>query len=533
MFVVNAISFHLTNKQTFVNNQYLIKMKTILKFGFLLLLISNQSFIQAENIQSKAALEDLTDDGGATSGQYPNSPNGEGIDKLFDNDGTTKHVITGGATAWVQYKANQYYIVTQYAITSGNDAPPRDPKSWTLEGSNDGENFVTIDSRENQDWTSRNERREFTFTNTVKYRYYRLNMTNHGVDEWGYNILQLSELEIYGTPEGGEFPTANFTVDKSVINIGEAVTFTNASTNADTYLWDFGSAGTSTETNPSVTFNSAGYYTISLKAFKGAESDLITKTDVLIVNDPNSPWANFQYPNIQFVDKDVTSEGALIYHQIVTDPEAYIKQHAREVAEMTYYKPEDVNRVDNVIYTIEWYDGISAKSGSQPNIGIVFSTQHVKTTFDNTGGDLDKVAFEIKGVLYHELTHGYQFEPQGAGSYQKGTEFYGFIEGLADYNRIVKGYHTATQQMGGHWTDGYTTTGFFYKYIAEKYDADFTKKLNATCKTINPWSHDKAFREILGRGVRDLWNEYQGNPTNAKDISFAVPYPAPFNKVIL
>jgi len=472
-------------------------MKVEFKFltALVLTFIFGINIIKAISIDENKTktLEEVTIDGGIISCEFPNSPNGESVDKLIDKDINTKHVISGGSEAWVQYKAIQNYIVTKYAITSANDAPERDPQAWTLEGSKDGENFVVIDTREDQDWTNRKERREFSFTNTEEYRYYRIDMNNHGVDSWGYDILQASELEIYGIPMGGDFPVADFTINNTVINMGNTVTFTNTSTNADSYLWDFGTAGTSTEANPAITFSNSGYFTVSLTAYKGEESDKITKTDVIVVNDPNSPWANFSYPNVNFIDNDGSSEGAEIYHQLVTDPESYIKQHALEVAELIYFNPEEVNKIDNVKYTIEWYDGISAKSGSQPNIEIIFSTKHVKITFDNTGGNLDKVAFEIKGVLYHELTHGYQFEPKGAGGYQPGTEFYGFIEGLADYNRIVKGYHTATMHTGGHWTDGYTTTGFFYKYIADKYDNEFTKKLNATCKTIDPWSHESAF----------------------------------------
>jgi len=57
-------------------------------------------------------------------------------------------------------------------------------------------------------------------------------------------------------------PTAGYTYSAS----GLTVNFTNTSTNATGYEWDFGDGQTSTETNPSHTFASNGTYTVQLIA---------------------------------------------------------------------------------------------------------------------------------------------------------------------------------------------------------------------------------------------------------------------------
>lgn len=44
--------------------------------------------------------------------------------------------------------------------------------------------------------------------------------------------------------------------------------------------------------------------------------------------------------------------------------------------------------------------------------------------------------FETRGVLLHELTHAYQLEPQGIGSYGTNRVFWAFIEGMADAVRV-------------------------------------------------------------------------------------------------
>ena len=64
-------------------------------------------------------------------------------------------------------------------------------------------------------------------------------------------------------------PTANFTFRQAPICPGGKITFTNASTNcAATYLWTFagGTPATSTDATPTVTYATAGTYTVTLVA---------------------------------------------------------------------------------------------------------------------------------------------------------------------------------------------------------------------------------------------------------------------------
>jgi hypothetical protein len=141
--------------------------------------------------------QDITDLGGTISAQYQTgSPAGEAYTNLTDNNVGAKY-LTFNASAWLQYQANANYIVTGYTITSANDAPERDPLNWTLQGSNNGSTWTTIDTRTNQDFPNRFQTRAFTFTNTTSYMYYRFNMTNNSG-----TILQLGEIELFGTPAG-------------------------------------------------------------------------------------------------------------------------------------------------------------------------------------------------------------------------------------------------------------------------------------------------------------------------------------------
>ena len=141
--------------------------------------------------------QDITDLGGTLSAQYQTgSPAGEEFTNLINNNVRSKY-LTFNASAWMQFQTNASYIVRSYTITSANDSPERDPLNWTLQGSNNGSSWTTIDTRTNQDFPDRFQTRAFTFNNSTGYTYYRFNMSNNSG-----TILQLGEIELFGTPTG-------------------------------------------------------------------------------------------------------------------------------------------------------------------------------------------------------------------------------------------------------------------------------------------------------------------------------------------
>ena len=83
-------------------------------------------------------------------------------------------------------------------------------------------------------------------------------------------------------------PTANFT--SSTNNL--TATFSNASTNASSYSWNFGDGNTSTATNPTHTYSSAGTYTVTLTASNSCGNNTTTNSVTVTAAAP-SPVANF------------------------------------------------------------------------------------------------------------------------------------------------------------------------------------------------------------------------------------------------
>jgi LPXTG-motif cell wall-anchored protein len=157
-----------------------LKMK---KMFFLLMVLF---LLGAASVQAAAVeVESATAEG--------ESPEAESPIKAFDSDSSTKFLVFKAAPAFLQVKLKQNAIITSYSLTSANDEPGRDPKSWELLGSNDGENWEVIDKQSGQAFAERLEKKEYTISNNTKeFLHYKLNITENG----GADIIQLADLDL-------------------------------------------------------------------------------------------------------------------------------------------------------------------------------------------------------------------------------------------------------------------------------------------------------------------------------------------------
>ncbi|WP_082422570.1 basic secretory protein-like protein [Aquimarina longa] len=622
---------------------------------------------------------DITNDGGTISSQYNDSPSNEGISNIVDNNLNSKY-LTFNASAWVQYKATKSYVLSSYTITSGNDAPERDPKSWTLQGSTNGNSWQNINQRSNQDFSGRNQKRTFTVTTTSSYQYYRLSMKNNSG-----NILQVSEIELFGKEKNAkQLPVANFRVTKTSIKEGESVSFINSSTDATSYSWTF-SGGTpfnSTQKNPTVRYNRAGTYSVTLKATNRDGSDTQTKSSYITVTrdsgggsgdikditdlggeassqyndspanegilklfdnnanskfltfnasswvqfkadksyilssytltsgndaperDPKSwtlqgstngtswtnidqrsnqdfssrnqkrafqtntrsayayyrlsmrnnsgnilqiselelfgkegstgggscQWGNnFLTPTVQFTDFDGSTIGSRIFNQVIPNVRSYMQQRCLDVAKILYRNSADAPKFRLLKFELKNEDFVAYKSGEGDQMTIAVSTQHLAKIYRDSGNNSQVIKDEIDGILFHEVTHGYNYSPTTGGTYDGSSPFWAYTEGIADGVRIYSGFHqtkTPDVNSSSKWLGGYTTTGFFLQYVTEKYDKNFIYKFNKAAKDLgNSWSFDNAFRNILGKGVATVWNEYKNYINGGNKIDYDGNYP--------
>ncbi|GAB3894810.1 hypothetical protein GCM10029964_073810 [Kibdelosporangium lantanae] len=123
-----------------------------------------------------------------------NPPN-ETKEKAADGDPLTKW-LTFANTGWLAFQLTKPTVVTSYALTSANDYPGRNPKDWTLQGSNDGgQSWTDVDKQTGQTFSDPFQTRKFTVTpaNTTAYTNYRLNITANS----GEPLIQLADLRLF------------------------------------------------------------------------------------------------------------------------------------------------------------------------------------------------------------------------------------------------------------------------------------------------------------------------------------------------
>ena len=122
------------------------------------------------------------------SGENPPS---ETKERAVDGSSSSKW-LTRSPAGWLQVQLSAPAAVVHYSLTAANDSPERDPRDWTLQGSNDGTTWTTLDTRTGQDLGDRFATKEFRFANATAYTYYRLDITaNHGD-----SLLQLADLDL-------------------------------------------------------------------------------------------------------------------------------------------------------------------------------------------------------------------------------------------------------------------------------------------------------------------------------------------------
>ena len=152
--------------------------------------------------------------------------------------------------------------------------------------------------------------------------------------------------------------------------------------------------------------------------------------------------------------------------------------------------PSQRKNVEKITLYVENIDGVAYTINNE----IHLSANYVGTY----QGDVRR---EITGVLYHEMTHVWQWNGQGNAPS-------GIIEGMADYVRLTAGLapsHWVKPGSGDTWDQGYDVTAFFLQYC-ESVKPGFVAEMNS--KMAEGWSL-QFFNDLTGKSVDELWKDYK------------------------
>lgn len=146
-----------------------------------------------------------------------NGWNDSPLSALMDNDATTKFGCSSSADSWAIIIASKPVAVKQYSFVTGADTykfPARNPRSWKIEGSNDNQNWTTIDEHSDYDayMVHSVNCEEFVFTvgDTEAYKYFKFSAgTGDGfqlgelwINEQAYNWGEPTETASTCTVQG-------------------------------------------------------------------------------------------------------------------------------------------------------------------------------------------------------------------------------------------------------------------------------------------------------------------------------------------
>lgn len=443
-----------------------------------------------------------------TAGCY-GSPTAEGVENLVDGDPRTKFLAFANS-AWMRLDAGRPFVLDHYAITSANDFPERDPRSWIFQGSNDGVNWTDLDIRTGETFTDRHQRREFAVATEHFFRHYRLRAENRET-----STIQLAELEIFGrTP---------FTGSAAALPASPAeLSATPVSRSAITLVWTDGggqprlyrieqsadgapftpvaytAAGTTSVTIARLPAGATRRFRVIAEnaAGESAPSSAISAmTKASLVGTKNADgtvrYAEGGY-TLTIDDKDPANTPDNLVTDMIDEFFAIYPQMAAA------YNPATPKSV-RVTFD-PTYDGIAATNAAAAS--VIIASAWAKQAGTPDGVD----------VIAHEGFHVVQaYSAAGLPGWA--------VEGLADYARLRFGqsdgracWTVQRYQTGQSYTDAYGVTARFLLWLEDHVKPGITVNLNTAMRG---GTYSAAFwTNQTGKTVDALWTDYAAVPAH-------------------
>ena len=253
---------------------------------------------------------DLTNGGGAITASYTS----DDISALTDDDLTTALTanIEAGTEAWIQYKSPSPIRIYGYQFFSGSNRAA-DPKGWSLQASDNGQNWETLHSEPDTVFIVNGQRYNADIQTTKEYMYYRLlfdcneNQTQLSVSEWQLLGHCIDDNDLTG--DGGTITEGN---EALIDHVGTTPNPTPVTTVYRPY-------GNYTLTSYSITAEAASKAPVSWKLEGSANG---TKYEVI----DQQTEAIFPYDNCTNAYRVNPGASYLYYRLTISDEDAIITQ---------------------------------------------------------------------------------------------------------------------------------------------------------------------------------------------------------------
>ena len=153
---------------------------------------------------------------------------------LTDGNSTTNWKVLSPHASFITFEYAVPKTFNKMALTATtDDAPSRDPKNWTVKASNDTlTGWTVLDTRTGEAFATRGLTKNYSFTNSTPYRFYRLHITE---SNYSTTSTMLGEMAFSGDTIvlDTQLPTA-FTVTKGAVTSNSVELLLNATDNSGT-----------------------------------------------------------------------------------------------------------------------------------------------------------------------------------------------------------------------------------------------------------------------------------------------------------
>ncbi|KKY29869.1 putative pbsp domain-containing protein [Diaporthe ampelina] len=138
------------------------------------------------------------------------------------------------------------------------------------------------------------------------------------------------------------------------------------------------------------------------------------------------------------------------------------------------------------------------------SLGYIEGVRRAPAAGPTTGGRGDVAgAYEIEGVLVHELVHCFQYNGRGGCPG-------GLVEGVADWVRLearLGAPHWRRGAVPDRWDQGYERTAYFLDWLEGKFGRGTVRRMNEALR-VREYKQSEFWTGLFGHDVDVLWKEY-------------------------